>query len=949
MKTTFLIALTCLAFSISTGQSTYRKAIFLHHSVGDVIYHGSYEPTPVPTTVPLEIAKYNTAHGYSGANAVLMDEPSTRLFPAPNTSENDWWYWQQIFSGSDAESSTFNSFLSTYSVIIVKTCYLSEEFMTSADSVETYKTHYRAVVKYMSQHSNFFVIWNNYPAYYTGTQNQLRSLAFSKWAKDTMATGKDVLFGTFPGNVYVFDVFRKVADPNTGAEPLQYIIGNGDEHPSNAAVAIVTPPFVKEVFDAAIAYESGAMPVVNTLAASNITSSGAQLNGSVNPGGLATTSHFEYGTTTSYGTSTSNQSTGSGTATVAVNATLSSLSAGTTYHCRLVATYSGGTVNGSDVAFTTTGGTVTPPSVSTSAATGITSTGAQLNGSVNPNAAATVCHFEYGATTSYGTSTSNQSAGSGTVTAAVNATLSSLSAGTTYHCRLAATYSGGTVYGSDVAFTTTGGAVTPPSVSTSAATSITSTGAQLNGSVNPNAAATVCHFEYGISTSYGSSTSNQSAGSGTVTVAINATLSNQSAGTTFHYRLAATYSGGTVYGSDAVFTTGSVPVPPSASTSGASTITPTAAQLNGSVNPNGYATSYHFEYGTTTGYGTLTSTQSAGSGLSAAPVNAGASGFSPATLYHYRLVASSSGGTTNGRDTTFTTSGTSTQAPTVRTLAAGNVTATAMQLSGSVNPNGSATSYSFEYGTTTSYGTPTISQSAGFGSSETAVSAAVSGLTSGTHYHYRLVATNSGGTSYGSDSTATTAASEMAPPAVITSPAGGVTTTGAQLNGIVNPNGVITSFYFEYGLTQSFGSSTPGQSVGSSTLSVPVSANVANLTPGAVYHYRLVATNVGGTTYGIDTTFATVLRLPREAVLLQNYPNPFNPTTTIRYSVPRKTTVTLTVFNALGQPIVTLVNSEQEAGFHQTIFDGSNLASGVYFYRLEAGDYMEARRIMLVH
>src|SRR5271169_1987312 len=168
----------------------------------------------------------------------------------------------------------------------------------------------------MSQHANFFVIWNNYPAYYTGTDNQLRSCQFSKWAKDTLATGKDAVFGAFPKNVYVFDVFRKIADPNTGAEPIQYIIGGGDEHPSNAAVAIVTPAFVKETFDAAIAYESGATTVVTTLAAGSITSTGAQLKGSVNPGGVATTYHFEYGTTASYGTSTTSQSAGSGTAAV---------------------------------------------------------------------------------------------------------------------------------------------------------------------------------------------------------------------------------------------------------------------------------------------------------------------------------------------------------------------------------------------------------------------------------------------------------------------------------------------------------------------------------------------------------------------------------------------------------------------------------------------------------
>ncbi len=265
MKTIPLLALTCLVLNLSAGQSTFRKAIFLHHSVGDVIYHGSYENTPIPTTVPIEIGKYNTAHGFTGSNVVSMDEPSTRLWPAGGpygTSENDWWYWQQILSGQDNNSPTFASFLGSYPVIIIKTCFLSEEWMATDDSIAAYKSHYRAVVGLMAQRpDHFFVIWNNYPAYYTGAANSLRSLLFSKWAKDTLATGMDS-FGPLPRNVYVFDVFRKIADPVTGIEPLQDIIGGGDEHPSNAAVGIVTPAFVREAFDAAIAYESSANPTL---------------------------------------------------------------------------------------------------------------------------------------------------------------------------------------------------------------------------------------------------------------------------------------------------------------------------------------------------------------------------------------------------------------------------------------------------------------------------------------------------------------------------------------------------------------------------------------------------------------------------------------------------------------------------------------------------------------
>jgi hypothetical protein len=82
--------------------------------------------------------------------------------------------------------------------------------------------------------------------------------------------------------------------------------------------------------------------------------------------------------------------------------------------------------------------------------------------------------------------------------------------------------------------------------------------------------------------------------------------------------------------------------------------------------------------------------------------------------------------------------------------------------------------------------------------------------------------------------------------------------------------------------------------------------------------------------------------------LFQNYPNPFNPSTTIPYALPARAHVTLTVFNTLGQKVATPVNESQEAGYHDVRFDGSGVASGVYFYRLRAGEYVATMRLILV-
>ena len=88
--------------------------------------------------------------------------------------------------------------------------------------------------------------------------------------------------------------------------------------------------------------------------------------------------------------------------------------------------------------------------------------------------------------------------------------------------------------------------------------------------------------------------------------------------------------------------------------------------------------------------------------------------------------------------------------------------------------------------------------------------------------------------------------------------------------------------------------------------------------------------------------------LPTAFSLEQNYPNPFNPSTMIRFALPEQSSVTLTVFNTLGQQVATLVEGEMEAGYHNVDFDASHLASGVYLYRLSAGDYIQTRRLVVL-
>jgi hypothetical protein len=260
-----------------------------------------------------------------------------------------------------------------------------------------------------------------------------------------------------------------------------------------------------------------------------------------------------------------------------------------------------------------------------------------------------------------------------------------------------------------------------------------------------------------------------------------------------------------------------------ATTGAADSITTSSATLTGTVNPGGVQTTYHFEYGTGTSYGLSTPATDAGSGSSATSVSAGITGLTPDTTYHYRLVASNSGGASQGADRTFKTTAAA-RAPSVSSVAATEVAPAAATVRANVTPNRLATTVRFEYGTTTSYGTSTPEQDLGAGTSRIAASAVIGGLAPNTRYHYRAVATNAAGVTRGGDRSFTTA---RTPTAVALTPSttrpvwgGGLTITGR-----VSGQGSIPvalerqDFPFSGGFYQA--AATTASSSGSFSLTVP--------------------------------------------------------------------------------------------------------------------------------
>lgn len=216
----------------------------------------------------------------------------------------------------------------------------------------------------------------------------------------------------------------------------------------------------------------------------------------------------------------------------------------------------------------------------------------------------------------------------------------------------------------------------------------------------------------------------------------------------------------------------------------------------------------------------------------------------------------------------ITTSGP--QPPTVTTLPPTNVTQTSADLQASVNPNGQSTTAYFEYGTEPTLNpalatvlTTSPPTDVGSGSAAMPVTKTVTGLSPGVTYYVRAVAINNAA----SPQTGNGAIVAFhQPPTVMTSAAAGITGNAATLKGSVNPNGLLTTYQFEWAPT-STGSPTPLSSAGSGTAPTTYSFDLTQLAPNTLYSYKIVASNIAGSAMGVQQTFTTATLPPTVTTL----------------------------------------------------------------------------------
>jgi len=387
--------------------------------------------------------------------------------------------------------------------------------------------------------------------------------------------------------------------------------------------------------------------------------------------------------------------------------------------------------------------------------------------------------------------------------------------------------------------------VIAPAATTTAASSVTSSGAILNGTINAYGASTVVTFEYGLTTSYGTAVTAAQSPVGVSAKAVSYTLTGLTPNSTYHYRVVGVNSEGTTNGQDQTFTT-------LVGTPTITAISPTSGPITGGTSV--VITGTDLTAATAVKFGSNSATITANTATSITATSpAGSAGTVDVTV----ATAGGTSATSSADQFTYVAVPTITAiSPTAGSTVGGTtVTITGTNLTGVT---------AVKFGSTNATGFTV--------NSATQITATAPARSVGT---VDITVTTVGVTSASSSADQFT---YVAAPAATTNAATSISSTGATLAGSINAKNGSTTVTFEYGLTTSYGTAvTADQSPVTGSVATPVSKAITGLAAGVTYHYRVVGVNAGGRTNGLDQTFTTGATAPTES-FYEQITLPFAPT-----------------------------------------------------------------------
>ncbi|MDD3321130.1 MAG: IPT/TIG domain-containing protein [Paludibacter sp.] len=602
-------------------------------------------------------------------------------------------------------------------------------------------------------------------------------------------------------------------------------------------------------------------PTVTTQAVSSIAKTSATGNGNITD--LGAPNPTQYGVVWSTLTNptvalTTKTTLGTIAATGAFNSSITGLAANTTYYIKAYATNTAGTSYGSEVSFTTL---PIAPTVTTQAVSSIAKTSATGNGNITnlgvPNPT------QYGVVWSTSTNptvalTTKTAMGAIAATGAFTSPITGLTANTTYYIKAYATNTAGTSYGSEVSFTTLPLA---PTVTTQAVSTIATSSATGNGNITdlgvPNPT------QYGVVWSTLTNptvalTTKTTLGTIAATGAFNSSITGLAANTTYYIKAYATNTAGTSYGSEVSFTT--LPIAPTVTTQAVSSIAKTSATGNGNITDLGVPnpTQYGVVWSTLTNPTVaLTTKTTLGTIAATGAFNSSITGLAANTTYYIKAYATNTAGTSYGSEVSFTTLP---LAPTVTTQAVSSIAKTSATGNGNITDLGvpNPTQYGVVWSTLTN---PTVALTTktamGAIAATGAFTSPITGLTANTTYYIKAYATNTAGTSYGSEVSFTTLPDITYS---ITSPtATNIKLTTATLGASIVPADAPVTERGIYWSTSLGVTTTDNNEVAVGTTGGTFTVDVTNLDNSSTIYYKgYVTTPAGITILSDESSFSNV-------------------------------------------------------------------------------------------